>query len=177
MAVEEKPASGARSGKINVGRHLIKFGLNPAALAYAMTTLGSSMINNIFSFYYVKLFLNKYKISEGAFHQSQVSICYLIFFLCKCMSVSEGLSDIFGAWQNNNQSSCLLASVWINIFFFSTTWHFIFDKYLHRWCTWCGMRSMTLSLATCKIIPGCPAALSGGSQSCMVLPSIRWLFF
>lgn len=51
-----------------------RLGINPAALAYAMTTLGSGMINNIFSFYYVKLFLNKYKISEGAFHQSQVSI-------------------------------------------------------------------------------------------------------
>lgn len=51
-----------------------RLGINPAALAYAMTTLGSGMINNIFSFYYVKLFLNKYQISEGAFHQSQVSI-------------------------------------------------------------------------------------------------------
>lgn len=74
MAVEEKPASGVRAGRMNIGRYLIFFGINPAALAYAMTTLGSAMINNIFSFYYVKLFINKYKISEGAFHQSQVSI-------------------------------------------------------------------------------------------------------
>lgn len=59
---------------MNVFRHLINFGVNPGALAYAMTTLGSSMINNMFSFYYVKLFLNRYKISEGAFHQSQVSM-------------------------------------------------------------------------------------------------------
>lgn len=48
-------------------------GINHAALAYAMTTLGASMINNIFSFYYVKLFLNSYQISEALFHQSQVS--------------------------------------------------------------------------------------------------------
>lgn len=74
MAVEEKPASGVRTGRINIGRYLIYSGINPAALAYAMTTLGSAMINNIFSFYYVKLFINKYKISEGAFHQSQVSM-------------------------------------------------------------------------------------------------------
>lgn len=62
---------------MNIVRH---FGVNHAALAYAMTTLGSCMINNIFSFYYVKLFLNKYNISEGAFHQSQVSIFSVFFF-------------------------------------------------------------------------------------------------
>lgn len=46
---------------------------HPAALAYSMTTLGAGMMNSIFGFYYVKLFLNKYKISESAFHRSQVS--------------------------------------------------------------------------------------------------------
>lgn len=85
MAMEVKPAS----GKMNVLRLLIYVGLNPAAVAYAMTTLGSGMINNIFSFYYVKLFLNKYKISEGAFHQSQVSISFLrIAVLCIQMSIN-----------------------------------------------------------------------------------------
>lgn len=44
---------------------------------------------------------------------------------------------------------------------------------LHRWCTWCGMQSMTLSLATCKIIPRCPAAPSDASPSCTVPPSTR----
>lgn len=53
------------------------FRVNAAAFAYAMTTLGSCMINNIFSFYYVKLFVNKFRISEGAFHQSQVSLLLL----------------------------------------------------------------------------------------------------
>lgn len=62
-----------------MARYSTTFGINHAALAYAMTTLGSSMINHIFSFYYVKLFLNKYKISEGAFHQSQVSILQAMF--------------------------------------------------------------------------------------------------
>lgn len=55
---------------------------NPAAFAYSMTTLGAAMMNSIFSFYYVKLFLNKYKISEGAFHQSQVSSGALGAYVC-----------------------------------------------------------------------------------------------
>lgn len=46
--------------------------IHPNAVAYSMTTLGAGMMNSIFNFYYVKLFLNQYKISEGAFHQAQV---------------------------------------------------------------------------------------------------------
>lgn len=94
MTVEETLTSGTRSGRMNLLRCLIYFGINPAALAYAMTTLGSAMINNIFSFYYVKLFLNKYKISEGAFHQSQVSILswHTVFLYAnKCRYLSETL--------------------------------------------------------------------------------------
>lgn len=59
-----------------VMKHLRRFGASHVALAYSMTTLGAGMLGSIFNFYYVKLFLNKYKISEGAFHQSQVSIIY-----------------------------------------------------------------------------------------------------
>lgn len=76
MNAEEKMGSGV-SGKITTGRNLLNLRLNHAALAYAMTTLGAAMINNIFSFYYVKLFINKYKTSETAFHQSQVRISFL----------------------------------------------------------------------------------------------------
>lgn len=88
MHAEDNPASGVRLGSMNLMRGLIHFGVNPAALAYAMTTLGSAMINNIFSFYYVKLFLNKYKISEGAFHQSQVSefVCATLLHCCLLQS-------------------------------------------------------------------------------------------
>nr|XP_046271136.1 transmembrane protein 180-like [Scatophagus argus] len=96
MPVEEKPDARLRSGRMNLGRHLISFGVNPAAVAYAMTTLGSCMINNIFSFYYVKLFINKYKISEGAFHQSQV--VYMMW---------NALNDpLFGYLQDNSRLSC-----------------------------------------------------------------------
>uniref|UniRef100_A0AAV2KEI2 Uncharacterized protein n=1 Tax=Knipowitschia caucasica TaxID=637954 RepID=A0AAV2KEI2_KNICA len=73
-----------------------KLGLDHAAVAYSMTTLGSCMINNIFSFYYVKLFLNKYKISEGAFHQSQ--LVYMIW---------NAVNDpLFGYLQDNSKVPC-----------------------------------------------------------------------
>lgn len=58
----------------STSRKLLDFRIHHASLSYAMTTLGAAMINNIFSFYYVKLFINKYKTSEMAFHQSQVRI-------------------------------------------------------------------------------------------------------
>lgn len=94
MTVKVKLVSSV--GTMNVFRHLINFGVNPAALAYAMTTLGSSMINNIFSFYYVKLFLNRYKISEGAFHQSQV--VYMVW---------NAVNDpLFGYLQDNSRVPC-----------------------------------------------------------------------
>ncbi|XP_041813792.1 transmembrane protein 180 isoform X2 [Chelmon rostratus] len=96
MSVEEKPAPGVHNARMSIGRRLINCGLNPAALAYAMTTLGSGMINNIFSFYYVKLFINKYKISEGAFHQSQV--VYMVW---------NAVNDpLFGYLQDNSRVPC-----------------------------------------------------------------------
>ncbi|OWK61902.1 Transmembrane protein 180 [Lonchura striata] len=49
----------------------ILWGIHANALAYSMTTLGAGMMNSIFNFYYVKLFLNRYKISETAFHVAQ----------------------------------------------------------------------------------------------------------
>lgn len=81
---------------MSVGRFVQKLGLDHAALAYSMTTLGSCMLNNIFSFYYVKLFLNKYKISEGAFQQSQV--VYMIW---------NAVNDpLFGYLQDNSKVPC-----------------------------------------------------------------------
>ncbi|XP_051995934.1 transmembrane protein 180-like [Xyrauchen texanus] len=69
---------------------------HPAALAYSMTTLGAGMMNSMFSFYYVKLFLNRYRISEVAFHQSQV--VYMIW---------NALNDpLFGYLQDNSRMEC-----------------------------------------------------------------------
>lgn len=87
--------SGVRSGKLSTGRNLLNFRLNHAALAYAMTTLGAAMINNIFSFYYVKLFINKYKTSETAFHQSQVRMPFLY-----CYTVTGCWSKTHEPFQN-----------------------------------------------------------------------------
>ncbi|XP_015242522.1 PREDICTED: transmembrane protein 180 [Cyprinodon variegatus] len=79
-----------------MARLWMNFGINHAAFAYAMTTLGSAMINNIFSFYYVKLFLNKYNISEVAFHQSQV--VYMVW---------NAVNDpLFGYLQDNSRVPC-----------------------------------------------------------------------
>ncbi|XP_068194026.1 transmembrane protein 180-like [Antennarius striatus] len=87
---------GVHSGTMKRSRYLLNGRVNSVALAYAMTTLGASMINNIFSFYYVKLFLNKYKISEGAFQQSQV--VYMVW---------NAFNDpIFGYLQDNSRVPC-----------------------------------------------------------------------
>nr|DBA20249.1 TPA: hypothetical protein GDO54_015961 [Pyxicephalus adspersus] len=70
------------------------FGINRPALAYSMTTLGAGMMNHIFNFYYVKLFLNRYKISEGAFHQAQV-----VFMIWNAIN-----DPLFGYIQDNSKS-------------------------------------------------------------------------
>ncbi|XP_068102904.1 transmembrane protein 180-like [Hyperolius riggenbachi] len=70
------------------------FGIHRPALAYSMTTLGAGMINHIFNFYYVKLFLNRYKISEGAFHQAQV-----VFMIWNAVN-----DPLFGYMQDNSKS-------------------------------------------------------------------------
>ncbi|XP_053551022.1 transmembrane protein 180 isoform X2 [Bombina bombina] len=69
------------------------FGINRSALAYSMTTLGAGMINHIFYFYYVKLFLNQYKISEGAFHKAQI-----VFMIWNAIN-----DPLFGYIQDNSK--------------------------------------------------------------------------
>ncbi|XP_077155330.1 transmembrane protein 180-like [Ranitomeya variabilis] len=72
----------------------LSFGIHGPALAYSMTTLGAGMMNSIFHFYYVKLFLNHYKISEGAFHQAQV-----IFMVWNAIN-----DPLFGYIQDNSKT-------------------------------------------------------------------------
>ncbi|KAJ8251155.1 hypothetical protein GJAV_G00217910 [Gymnothorax javanicus] len=75
---------------------LLSLKWHPAAFAYCMTTLGASMLNSMFSFYYVKLFLKKYMISEGAFYQAQV--IYMVW---------NAVNDpLFGYLQDNAQATC-----------------------------------------------------------------------
>lgn len=46
--------------------------LNQNALAYSATTLAATMMNSIFQFYYVKIFLNVYRISNYWFNLAQI---------------------------------------------------------------------------------------------------------
>ncbi|XP_067329167.1 transmembrane protein 180-like [Anolis sagrei] len=71
-------------------------GIHRNALAYSMTTLGAGMMNSIFNFYYVKLFLNRYKISETAFHQAQV-----VFMIWNAIN-----DPLFGYIQDNSRVPC-----------------------------------------------------------------------
>nr|KAF6440954.1 hypothetical protein HJG63_012192 [Rousettus aegyptiacus] len=45
----------------------------PVSWSYSVTTFGTEMLSSVFSFYYVKLFLQVYRTSEVAFVQAQVS--------------------------------------------------------------------------------------------------------
>ncbi|KAM8961632.1 transmembrane protein 180-like [Pelodytes ibericus] len=75
---------------------MLSLGIHRPALAYSMTTLGAGMMNSIFNFYYVKLFLNQYKISEGAFHQAQV-----VFMIWNAIN-----DPLFGYIQDNSKVKC-----------------------------------------------------------------------
>ncbi|KAM5199330.1 transmembrane protein 180-like [Hipposideros larvatus] len=67
----------------------------PIAWAYAMITLGSEMLTSVFSFYYVKLFLHLYKISEVAFHQAQV-----------ISMVWNAVNNLTGYFHNSRADCC-----------------------------------------------------------------------
>uniref|UniRef100_UPI00398EFF14 transmembrane protein 180-like isoform X1 n=2 Tax=Pristiophorus japonicus TaxID=55135 RepID=UPI00398EFF14 len=75
---------------------LASLGIQQNAFAYSMTTLGCGLMNNLFSFYYVKLFLNRYRISEGAFHQAQV-----VFMVWNALN-----DPLFGYFQDNSKIPC-----------------------------------------------------------------------
>ncbi|XP_030814417.1 transmembrane protein 180-like isoform X2 [Camarhynchus parvulus] len=74
----------------------ILWGIHANALAYSMTTLGAGMMNSIFNFYYVKLFLNRYKISETGFHVAQV-----VFMIWNAIN-----DPLFGYIQDNSRLKC-----------------------------------------------------------------------
>ncbi|XP_058566761.1 transmembrane protein 180-like isoform X3 [Neofelis nebulosa] len=69
--------------------------IKPIAWAYAMITLGIEMLNSVFSFYYVKLFLHLYKISEVAFYQAQM-----------ILMIWNALNDLTGYFHNSQAGCC-----------------------------------------------------------------------
>uniref|UniRef100_A0A8V0Z8W6 Transmembrane protein 180 n=1 Tax=Gallus gallus TaxID=9031 RepID=A0A8V0Z8W6_CHICK len=79
-----------------VGKMKLALEIHPNALAYSMTTLGAGMMNSVFNFYYVKLFLNRYRISEVAFHQAQV-----VFMIWNAIN-----DPLFGYIQDNSKLPC-----------------------------------------------------------------------
>ncbi|XP_049495118.1 transmembrane protein 180-like isoform X2 [Panthera uncia] len=69
--------------------------IKPIVWAYAMITLGIEMLNSVFSFYYVKLFLHLYKISEVAFYQAQM-----------ILMIWNALNDLTGYFHNSQAGCC-----------------------------------------------------------------------
>jgi hypothetical protein len=67
------------------------------ALAYSATTLASSMMNTTFNYYYVKVFLQHFKISETWFYLAHAS--YMIW---------NAVNDpVFGWLQDSSKLSCI----------------------------------------------------------------------
>eukprot|EP00058_Branchiostoma_floridae_P025151 XP_002610641.1 hypothetical protein BRAFLDRAFT_65831 [Branchiostoma floridae] len=70
--------------------------LDKNAVAYASLAFANAIMNPLFNFYYVKLFLNSYKISEVWFNQAQV--LYMVW---------NAVNDpLFGYFQDNSSLPC-----------------------------------------------------------------------
>ncbi|XP_006161154.1 transmembrane protein 180 [Tupaia chinensis] len=70
--------------------------INPIVWAYSMITLGTEMLSSVFSFYYVKLYLQLYRISDVAFYQAQI-----------ILMVWNILNNLTGYFQNFKADCCL----------------------------------------------------------------------
>jgi Na+/melibiose symporter-like transporter len=71
--------------------------LHPVSVAYAATSLGAALMNSVFMFYYVKVFLNRHHVSESWFQVSQV-----IFMIWNALN-----DPLFGYMQDNYNIACL----------------------------------------------------------------------
>ncbi|XP_012664326.2 transmembrane protein 180-like [Otolemur garnettii] len=69
--------------------------IKPIAWAYSMITLGTEMLNSTFRFYYVKLFLHLYKISEMAFYQAQI-----------ILMIWNILNNLTAYFHDNSKAEC-----------------------------------------------------------------------
>ncbi|XP_013398691.1 transmembrane protein 180 [Lingula anatina] len=67
------------------------------SVAYATTSVGATMMNEVFMFYYVKFFLNLYHISEEWFNVAQV-----IFMIWNAIN-----DPLFGYCQDNSNLACV----------------------------------------------------------------------
>ncbi|XP_058536243.1 transmembrane protein 180 isoform X2 [Ochotona princeps] len=82
---------------------MIFLNVNSAAWAYSVVTLGTDLLNSAFSFFYVKLFLHLYKISEETFCQAQAILMIwnilndLIGYFCDSFKADCGTSRYLSA--------------------------------------------------------------------------------
>jgi len=74
--------------------------LHAKSVAYAATTLGAHFINPVFAFYYVKVYLNFFHVSEPWFQLAQV-----IFMIWNAIN-----DPLFGCLQDNVRSWSMLRS-------------------------------------------------------------------
>lgn len=69
----------------------IKDKVDGKSVAYAATTLGASLMSSVFSFYYVKIYLNLFHVSEGWFQAAQI-----VFMIWNAVN-----DPLFGYIQDN----------------------------------------------------------------------------
>ncbi|XP_027465800.1 transmembrane protein 180-like isoform X1 [Zalophus californianus] len=100
---------------------MILISIKPIAWAYSMITLGTEMLNSVFSFYSVKLFLHLYKISEVAFYQAQM-----------ILMIWNALHDLTGYFHNNSQADCC-SSQHCSVFYGAPLYSVVF---LLPWFPW-----------------------------------------
>uniref|UniRef100_H2YRD8 Uncharacterized protein n=1 Tax=Ciona savignyi TaxID=51511 RepID=H2YRD8_CIOSA len=92
------------------------------ALAYAATTLASSAMNSVFFFYYVKLFLDTYKVSPAWFQFAQV--VYMIW---------NAINDPLFGYIQDNSSWAMCRSRKKAIYYGAPLWALFF---LLPWFQW-----------------------------------------
>ena len=92
------------------------------AVAYASLTFGFTMMNSVFSFYYVKIFLDHYRVSQAWFDFAQV--LYLVW---------NAVNDpLFAYWQDNSKLN-LFRSRRLNILYGAP---FFSLSFLLAWFSW-----------------------------------------
>ena len=106
--------------------------INQKAVSYAATTLGAHLINPVFNFYYVKVFLTRYGVSETWFHSTQI-----IFMIWNAVN-----DPLFGYLQVR-RSGVLQGNVLsllgraMSILWQLMTWLLMSPGHQQSWYWWC----------------------------------------
>jgi len=96
--------------------------LNKNAVAYAATSFAATSMNTVFFFYYVKLFLDEYKVSQAWFHFAQIT--YMLW---------NAVNDpLFGYFQDNS-SWAIFRQRKMSIYYGAPIWAFTFILPWFQW--------------------------------------------